>query len=112
MKPATLSPRRAEVLKLIALGLTEKQIAQCLQLSPSTVQEHKRAVYSIVGVHCSAHAALYAMRTGLVTPDEADAVLERAGARAIASAPECRDELEAAAIRQRLKAATRKALLP
>jgi PAS domain S-box-containing protein len=46
-----LTPRQAEVLRLLERGLSTKQIAQQLHLSPETVRNHIRHLFRALGVH-------------------------------------------------------------
>ena len=72
--PAGLTPREAEVLKLLARGHPNKEIARRLLLSPKTVSNHLEHVYSKLQVSSRAAATLYATQHGLVgayEPDEA-----------------------------------------
>jgi len=46
-----VTPRQAEILRLIASGLTDKQIAAKLGVSPRTVQSHVDRVYLQHGLH-------------------------------------------------------------
>ncbi|WP_345417995.1 HD domain-containing phosphohydrolase [Pseudonocardia xishanensis] len=64
--PAGLSPREAEVLGLVARGLSNRAIAGRLGLAPRTVGSHVEHVYSKIGVSTRGAAAMYAMRHGLV----------------------------------------------
>ncbi|MBI4280468.1 MAG: response regulator transcription factor [Armatimonadetes bacterium] len=59
-----LSERETEVLRLLALGLTNKDMAQKLILSVRTVEAHLRSVYSKLGVGSRTEAALWAVRHG------------------------------------------------
>lgn len=47
----SLSPREREVLKLIARGLTNRQIAESLFIAEQTVRNHVSVIYSKLGVH-------------------------------------------------------------
>ena len=64
--PAGLSPRELEVLRLLARGLADKEIAQRLSLSTRTVHHHVQHVYEKTGVCSRAAAALYAVRNDLI----------------------------------------------
>ncbi len=66
--PGGLTARQAEVLKLLAAGLSNKQIAGQLYLSPATVERHLATVYSKLGVSGRVEAARYAMAHGLASP--------------------------------------------
>jgi predicted ATPase/DNA-binding CsgD family transcriptional regulator/predicted negative regulator of RcsB-dependent stress response len=66
--PDGLTARQAEVLKLLAAGLSNKQIAGQLYLSPATVERHLATVYGKIGVSGRVEAARYAMSHGLAGP--------------------------------------------
>jgi non-specific serine/threonine protein kinase len=59
--PAGLTPREAEVLGLVAEGLTNPQVAQKLFLSPRTVQRHLNSVYRKLGVNSRTAATHHAL---------------------------------------------------
>ncbi len=61
-----LSTRETEVLKLAASGLSHKEIATQLRISTRTARNHLAHIYSKLGIHDRAQAALYAARLGLV----------------------------------------------
>ena len=46
-----LTPREAEVTRLAATGMTNKQIAACLFVSPGTVRKHLDNIYAKTGTH-------------------------------------------------------------
>lgn len=69
--PETLSERETEVLRLIAHGRSNKEIAQALTLSEKTVKTHVSNILGKLGVPSRTQAALYAVQIGLVTPDVA-----------------------------------------
>ena len=60
-----LTAREAEVLGLLAKGKTNKEIAQELVLSVSTVQRHVANVYAKIGARGRAQATAYALRRGI-----------------------------------------------
>jgi HD-GYP domain-containing protein (c-di-GMP phosphodiesterase class II) len=64
--PAGLSDREVEVLRLVARGRTDKEIAQTLVISEVTVHHHVRHVYDKIGVSTRAGAALFAMEHDLI----------------------------------------------
>jgi predicted ATPase/DNA-binding CsgD family transcriptional regulator len=66
--PGGLTARQAEVLTLLAAGLSNKQIAGRLYLSPATVERHLATVYGKIGVSGRVEAARYAMAHGLARP--------------------------------------------
>ena len=59
---AGLSDREVEVLRLLAAGGSNRQIAQALFLSPRTVQRHVANAYLKIGAHCRAEATTYVLR--------------------------------------------------
>ena len=61
-----LTAREVEVLRLVAQGLTNEQVAQCLIISPRTVDTHLTAIYSKIGVTSRVAATRYAMEHHLV----------------------------------------------
>jgi DNA-binding CsgD family transcriptional regulator len=63
--PAGLSAREVEVLRLVAQGLTNPQVAERLFLSPRTVEQHLRSVYGKLGVATRAAATHFAVSHGL-----------------------------------------------
>jgi len=62
--PARLSPREMEVLRLIAAGKSNQQIADTLVLSLRTVERHITNLYGKIGAHGKADATAYALRHG------------------------------------------------
>jgi DNA-binding NarL/FixJ family response regulator len=66
-QPSTLlSPREDEVLRLIAGGRTNREIAEQLYLSPHTVKEHTSALYRKLKARNRAEAVQRAQRMGLL----------------------------------------------
>ena len=63
--PAGLSAREAEVLRLVAQGLTNAQVAERLFLSRRTVDQHLRSIYGKLGVNSRAAATAFAIDHGL-----------------------------------------------
>jgi HD-GYP domain-containing protein (c-di-GMP phosphodiesterase class II) len=68
--PAGLTQREVEVLKLLARGLSNKEIAERLVISPKTVANHVEHIYSKIGASTRAAAGLFAMRHGLLPEEE------------------------------------------
>jgi HD-GYP domain-containing protein (c-di-GMP phosphodiesterase class II) len=64
--PAGLTPREIEVLRLLARGLSNKQIASSLVITPKTVGNHVEHIYAKTGVSNRAGAGLFAMKHGLL----------------------------------------------
>ena len=61
-----LTPRELEILRLIATGMANKQIAYRLKISEKTVRNHVSNMYEKLQIFDRAQAALYAVRKGLV----------------------------------------------
>ena len=68
--PEALTEREAEVLKLLARGKANKQIANSLYVSEKTVKAHVSSILMKLGIQSRTQAALHAVRTGLVSVDE------------------------------------------
>jgi LuxR family transcriptional regulator, maltose regulon positive regulatory protein len=62
-----LSRREAGILKLIAQGLSNKEIARRLDIGPETVKSHLKSVFTKLGVERRAQAVSRAQTLGLVT---------------------------------------------
>jgi predicted ATPase/DNA-binding CsgD family transcriptional regulator len=63
--PSGLTVREAEVLRLVAGGLTDAQVAERLVLSVRTVHSHVRSIYRKIGVSSRSAATGFALRQGL-----------------------------------------------
>ncbi|MFN2461132.1 MAG: LuxR C-terminal-related transcriptional regulator [Candidatus Velthaea sp.] len=61
-----LSPREADIVKLIAQGLANKDISVRLNLSDKTVKNHISRIFAKLHITARTQAAVYAIRTGLV----------------------------------------------
>jgi two-component system, NarL family, response regulator LiaR len=68
--PEALTERETEVLKLLARGKANKQIAGNLYVSEKTVKAHVSSILMKLGVQSRTQAALHAVRTGLVSTEE------------------------------------------
>jgi HD-GYP domain-containing protein (c-di-GMP phosphodiesterase class II) len=66
-RPAGLSEREVEVLRLLALGHSNRQIARRLSISPRTAEHHVQHVYAKTGLSSRAAAALFALEQGLLS---------------------------------------------
>ena len=65
-RPAGLSERELEVLRLVADGLSNREIAHRLSVSPRTAEHHVQHIYAKIGASSRASAALFAMEHGLL----------------------------------------------
>jgi DNA-binding NarL/FixJ family response regulator len=63
----TLSEREREVFQLIAEGRVNKEIAEILHLSPSTVETHRARIMEKLDVHSAVEIVLYAVRKGIIS---------------------------------------------
>ncbi len=68
--PEPLTDREMEVLRLVARGLSNQEIAETLVLSPATVRTHVGNILGKLGLSNRTQAALYALREGLINLDE------------------------------------------
>ena len=68
--PEALTERETEVLKLLARGQSNRQIAGELFVEEKTVKAHVSSILRKLGVQSRTQAALYAVRTGLVSVDQ------------------------------------------
>jgi len=78
-RPKTSEPltgREVEVIRLIALGLGNQEIADELVIGESTVRNHVSSILSKLHLANRTQAALYALRKGLASLDEGDAPQE------------------------------------
>jgi HD-GYP domain-containing protein (c-di-GMP phosphodiesterase class II) len=67
--PGGLSAREAEVLRLLALGMTTAQIARDLAISTKTADHHVQHIYLKTGVSTRGAATLFAIENGVLTID-------------------------------------------
>jgi HD-GYP domain-containing protein (c-di-GMP phosphodiesterase class II) len=70
-RPAGLTEREVDVLRLLSRGMSNKEIAAELVISPKTVSAHVEHIYSKLGVSNRALASLFAARHGLIAVDGA-----------------------------------------
>ena len=70
--PEALTERETEVLRLLAQGRSNKEIAAALTIGEKTVKTHVSNILSKLNVPSRTQAALYAVRIGLVSIDQAE----------------------------------------
>lgn len=68
----TLSEREQDVLKQMALGYTNKEIAEKMMVSPETVKTHVANILAKLGLAHRMQAVIYALKRGLISLDELD----------------------------------------
>jgi NarL family two-component system response regulator LiaR len=68
-RPTSLTEREIDVLRLLAQGYPNKEIAQSLHLAEDTIKTHIRHILAKLEVQSRTQAILVAMRLGLVTRD-------------------------------------------
>ncbi|HEX6288355.1 MAG TPA: response regulator transcription factor [Herpetosiphonaceae bacterium] len=68
--PEVLTERETEVLRLMAVGQANKEIARTLHIGEKTVKTHVSNILGKLGVQSRTQAALYAVRIGLVSVDQ------------------------------------------
>ena len=66
VRPAGLSEREVEALGLVIRGLSNRQMAEALFVSPKTVDHHIQHIYDKIGVSTRVGATLFALQHGLV----------------------------------------------
>ncbi len=69
-EPILLTEREIEVIKWIAEGYTNTQIADELHLSPHTVTTHRKNIMAKLGAKNTAAIVMYAVKTNLVSPNK------------------------------------------
>ena len=69
-EPVILSDREMEIIKLIAEGNTNSQIADLLHLSPHTITTHRKNIMTKLGTKNTAGIVMYAVKTELVSPNK------------------------------------------
>jgi DNA-binding NarL/FixJ family response regulator len=65
---ASMTPHQRDILRLFADGLSAKEIARKLDISPRTVESHKYQIMESLGAHSSAELIRLAIRHGIVEP--------------------------------------------
>jgi DNA-binding NarL/FixJ family response regulator len=64
-----LSAREAEIIRYVAEGLTNKEIADLLFLSSHTVTTHRKNIMAKLGVNNTAGLVMFAIKNGIVSPN-------------------------------------------
>ena len=67
-----LTARELEVLKLVATGMTNKDVADQLYISENTVKNHVRNILEKLHLHSRMEAVMYAVRQNLLDPHQPD----------------------------------------
>jgi NarL family two-component system response regulator LiaR len=70
--PETLTGRETDVLQAVARGLSNQEIADSLVISEATVKTHINNILGKLNLPSRTRAALYALKIGLVSLDEAE----------------------------------------
>jgi DNA-binding CsgD family transcriptional regulator len=65
--PSGLTDREVQVLRLVARGLTNKEVAAALDISVKTAGNHLQSIFEKIGVTTRAAASMFAMQKGLVS---------------------------------------------
>jgi DNA-binding NarL/FixJ family response regulator len=68
--PILLTDRESEILRFIAVGHTNTEIADMLFLSGHTVNTHRKNILNKIGANNTAGAVLYAVKEGLIEPEK------------------------------------------
>jgi DNA-binding NarL/FixJ family response regulator len=66
----TLTPREQEVMRLLAQGVSIREVADRLFISPKTVENHRTNIMGKLGLHSSIELVRYAARLGLIDIDQ------------------------------------------
>ena len=66
---SSLTPREQEVMRLLAEGLSAKEVAEKLFISPKTVENHRSNIFSKLDLHSTHELVRYAARLGLIDVD-------------------------------------------
>ncbi|MBT3647009.1 MAG: response regulator transcription factor [Flavobacteriales bacterium] len=69
-EPILISEREVEILRLIATGLTAKQIGEKLHLSFHTVVTHRKNMMAKLGIKNTAGLIIYAVKENLISPNK------------------------------------------
>ncbi len=75
-EPSPLSEREQEIMDEVVTGLSNREIAKALDISPNTVKVHLRNIYEKLGVASRTEATLVVLREGWITVEGVAAVFE------------------------------------
>lgn len=64
--PTSLTIRETEVARLLAKGMTNKEVAEQIHLSPHTVHTHRKNIMKKLGVRSASELTIYALSIGLI----------------------------------------------
>ncbi len=67
-KASLLTPREIEILRYLAQGMSAKELAKVMKISPKTVDNHKTSLMAKLDIHNRVDLARFAFREGLATP--------------------------------------------
>ena len=65
----TLTPREQEIMRLLAEGLSRKEVAEKLFISPKTVENHRANIMKKLGLHSTIELIRYSAKLGLIDVD-------------------------------------------
>lgn len=88
-----LTPREEQVLRFIVEGLTNKQVAQEIQVSVKTVEKHRQEIMNKLNIHHTAGLTCYALSNGIAFPSTVSASMAR---RVPSSRGNCSSSIEEA----------------
>lgn len=69
-EPVSISQREIEIIRLIAEGLTNPQIAEKLFLSSHTIGTHRKNIMAKLGVKNTAGIVMYGIKTNIISPNK------------------------------------------
>jgi len=72
-EPSALTPRERDIVRHVGLGLRNAEVAERLAITEVTVKTHVNNIFHKLGLRARVELALYAIRSGLVAPDERQA---------------------------------------
>lgn len=75
----SLSPRETEVLRLLALGLTNQEVAERLHISVRTAESHRASIQKKLDLGRRSELVTFALAHGVLVHDDAAAPEERRG---------------------------------